>query len=72
MSEVTKGAILTCFVVYLFMGMAGFSDFPTNTSANILDNYCVHDHHDPYILAAFIAITITILMAFPLNIFPCR
>jgi amino acid permease len=72
MSEVTNGALMTCFVVYLFMGVAGFSDFPKNTSANILDNYCLHTHHDPYIVAAFGAITITVLMAFPLNIFPCR
>jgi hypothetical protein len=60
MSRVTTGAVATCFTVYLLMGIAGFSDFPTNTSANILDNYCITEHHDAYIIGAFIAITITV------------
>jgi hypothetical protein len=54
------------------MGVFGFSDFLTDTQPNILTNYCIKKQKEPYMLAAFFAIVMTILMAFPLNVFPCR
>merc|ERR1712216_660323 len=72
MNMVSRGAVGICFIVYALMGVFSFSDPKPDTSANILDNYCIMEHSDPYVMVGFVAITITILMAFPLNIFPCR
>ena len=44
----------------------------TECSAGPLQNYCLSDHVNWYIAAAFVAITLTIVFAFPLNIFPVR
>jgi amino acid permease len=35
-------------------------------------NYCVSKTHNPLMISSFVCIVITIVMAFPLNIFPCR
>ena len=72
MGKVSNGAVGVCFCVYLAMGVFGFADFLDDTQPNILTNYCIKSQREPYMLAAFAAIVCTILMAFPLNVFPCR
>jgi len=60
-------------MTYIGEGLFGYLDFfRDRTNQNILLNYHVKLAPDPLIVSAFIAITITIVMAFPLNIFPCR
>ncbi|GMI44722.1 hypothetical protein TrCOL_g13908 [Triparma columacea] len=72
MKRVSNGAVTVCFIAYLLMGTMGYLDFGPNTQSNILKNYCVRKNPSPLIIASFICITITIIMAFPLNIFPMR
>jgi len=72
MGRVSNGAVTVCFIAYLLMGTLGYLDFGPNTQSNILKNYCVQKNPSPLIIASFICITITIIMAFPLNIFPMR
>ena len=72
LNKVTNGAIVVCFMIYFLMGSYGYLDFRHVTQGNILNNYCLQTCQDPIITVAFIAITITVLMAFPLNTFPCR
>jgi amino acid permease len=72
MAQVSSGAVYTCFVAYLLMGTFGYMDFGQSTAGNVLLNYCVEKSRDPLMISAFVCIVITIVMAFPLNIFPCR
>jgi hypothetical protein len=59
---------------------AGYANFPDDVQGNILNNYCVLDptkssyaDHPPRImLPAFGAITLTVLMAYPINVYPTR
>jgi amino acid permease len=72
MSRVSNGAVRLCMFAYLLMGLFGYLDYGAATQANILQNYCVQKTKDPLMITAFVGIVITIVMAFPLNIFPCR
>ena len=72
MGRVSIGAVRTCVAAYLLMGVFGYLDFGATTNSNILLNYCVYKTHNGLMISAFICIVITIVMAFPLNIFPCR
>lgn len=80
MKRVTRNATFICFVVYAAMGIFGYLNFHGNAlegiEGNILKNYPIQNiHTDPkewIILFAFLAITTTVVLAFPLNIFPCR
>ncbi|GMI11177.1 hypothetical protein TrLO_g15530 [Triparma laevis f. longispina] len=72
MSRVSNGAVRLCMFAYLLMGLFGYLDYGAKTQANILQNYCVQKTKDPLMITAFVGIVITIVMAFPLNIFPCR
>eukprot|EP00755_Sulcionema_specki_P018169 Sspe_Gene.66236::Locus_39145_Transcript_1_1_Confidence_1.000_Length_1913::g.66236::m.66236 len=59
-----------CFVIYALMGTAGYLDFEDVTKGNILKNF--QPKKDPVIAISFIAITLTVVVAFPLVVFPCR
>ena len=72
MDVVSTGAVSTCFLAYLLMGTFGYMDFGQRTLGNVLLNYCVEKSRDPLMISAFVCIVVTIVMAFPLNIFPCR
>ncbi len=72
MNRVSIGATGTCLLAYALMGVFGYLDFGSSTNANILLNYCVERTRDPMMITAYACIVITIVMAFPLNIFPCR
>lgn len=52
------------------MGVAGYWAYKDNIKGNILLNFV--ETPDPFVILAFFAITFTIVMAFPLNIFPTR
>ena len=63
----------------MVIGLSGYADFPRSTHGNVLSNYCVLDPSvtargtAPRVIApAFGAIAITVLMAYPVNIYPCR
>ena len=70
MSKVTNGAITTCFLVYLGMGLFGFWHYGSLTQGNVLKN--AFPTKDPVIIASAVCIVLTIVMAFPLVVFPCR
>ena len=81
MSAVSKRAVLVCAVFYLFVGLTGYFDFPDSTEGNLLNNYCLLDPGKTslttskpprVILAAFFAISLTITMAYPINVYPTR
>jgi amino acid permease len=64
-------SMTACTAIYIVAGVAGSADFGKHTDGNILKNY-----KDPtntaYITFAFIAISVTLTMAFPICIFPTR
>lgn len=70
MSKVTNYAILVCFSVYLLMGLFGYFHYGNGTKGNVLQN--CFPTKDPMVIVSFAAITLTIVMAFPLVVFPCR
>ena len=71
MSAVRR-SVFFCFFVYLSMGGTGYLQFNDITDENILKNYCVQTSHDGLVITAFVAISFAIVVAFPLNVFPCR
>lgn len=75
MRRVTKYAIAVCFFIYLGMGVFGYLDFLDKTDGNILKNFDLKgfkSSEDVLIGFAYLAITMTVVLAFPLNIFPIR
>lgn len=70
MGKVTNHAIMTCLLVYLGMGVFGYLQFGDATLGNVLQN--CFPTEDPMVIVSFAAITLTIVMAFPLVVFPCR
>jgi len=68
-----RKAVSVCFIFYFLMGVMGYLNFADKrTDANILKNYCVQDTHDPLVISAFACLSLAIVVAFPLNVFPCR
>ena len=59
-----------CFFVYGCMGTFGYLDFLSHTDSTILKNF--DPAKDPFVAVAFVAIAITVVVAFPLCTFPCR
>ena len=80
MRAVSTRAVGVCVVVYVVIGLMGYANFPTDTQGNILNNYCVldpertsHARHAPNLIPpAFGAIVLTVLMAYPINVYPTR
>ncbi len=80
MRAVSLRACAICVLCYVLIGVFGYANFPHTTQGNILNNYCLLDPHksaqaeDPprVILPAFGCLTLTVLMAYPINIFPTR
>lgn len=63
--------LLLCTSIYAVCGLAGYADFGDNVDSNILNNYTDPLQH-PLLAAAFACISVTLTMAFPVCIFPCR
>ena len=61
-----------CFVVYALMGVFGYLDFLGDTQGNILKNSDFDPSSNVFIAIAFVAIALTVVVAFPLVVFPCR
>ena len=72
MSIVANSTVAICVLVYLLAGGFGYLEFGSATLDNVLTNFCVGVTRDPLVITAYICITVTVVMAFPLNIFPCR
>jgi len=73
MRAVSIRAIAICLACYACVGVAGYVDFPLATDSNLLGNYdLVHDASSKMMLPAYAAICLTVLVAYPVNIFPCR
>jgi amino acid permease len=60
-----------CTLIYIIAGVAGAADFGQDTDGNILKNY-KNPTETVYIAVAFVAISVTLTMAFPICIFPTR
>jgi hypothetical protein len=61
-----------CLWVYLAMGVAGYLDFRGAIQGNILINLQYAVGQDAVVTGAFICIALTVVVAFPLCVFPCR
>ena len=78
MRRVSARAIGICLACYAAVGVAGYADAPASVSGNLLNNYCVSlhpgasEHPSHLMLPAYVAMASSVLMAYPLNILPCR
>lgn len=66
------GMVGLCFVIYSCMGIFGYLDFRADVEGNVLRNLQYDVQRDGVIAAAFVAITLTVVVAFPLVVFPTR
>ena len=60
-----------CTALYIVSGIAGIAAFGEGVQSNILNNFS-NPQNVAYLLLAFLAITFTVTMAFPVAIFPTR
>lgn len=80
MLRLTKYSVFSCFAAYICIGVFGYLNFLDATKGNLLGNFNLENlfessetlFSDIIIGFAYIVITITVVMAFPLNIYPCR
>jgi amino acid permease len=80
MRSVAARAVGICLLCYLLVGLAGAADFPRHTQGNIMRHYCLadpaasaHVARPPRVMVpAFAAIMVTVLVAYPINVFPTR
>ena len=80
MTTVSMRACAICLLSYVLIGVAGYADFGSDVQGNILNNYCVIDSakssrvvNPPRIIVpAFGAIVLTVLVAYPINVYPTR
>ena len=72
MASVTRTAVAICVLFYSLIGTFAYLDFGERTYDNVLKNYNVQETHDIMMIAAFVCITIAVVNAFPLNVFPAR
>ena len=75
MRVVSARAVTVCLICYAAVGVAGYADAPDSTSGNLLNNYCVDPGEQKLprlMLPAYVAMAMSVLMAYPLNILPCR
>ena len=72
MASVTRTAVAICVLFYSLIGTFAYLDFGEHTADNVMKNYDVQETHDIMMIAAFVCITIAVVMAFPLIFFPAR
>ena len=60
-----------CTCIYIVCGLAGVADFGSDVDGNILNNY-PNPTKTAYLAVAFVGVSITLTMAFPICIFPTR
>ena len=69
MNRVLIVSVASCAMLYTAISLAAFMDFGDAVQPNVLQNYCLHRL---LIQVAFCGMTIAVIMAFPLNVFPTR
>jgi len=72
MRLISRRSSMLCLICYALIGAAGYANFPQNVHANVLSNYKLDEVHSRLMAPSYCAILLTVLMAYPLNIFPCR
>ena len=74
MSIVSGRCMVLCATSYMLVGLAGYRDAPKSPNGNLLGNYCVTSSAPTsrMMQVAFVAMALSVVMAFPLNIHPCR
>ena len=79
MGKVTNWAIFVCIAVYALTGLFGSLQYHDETNPNILKNFLKDQSkngngsgQNMILLLSFVAMALTIVMAFPLVVFPCR
>ena len=81
MKQVSLRAMCICLSCYILVGLAGYRDAPSSPNGNLLKNYCIvaspHSliptHTSSRLMApASLAMAVSVLMAYPFNIHPCR
>ena len=70
MGQVNWMGMTTSCLIYISIGLSGYIMFGDHIKGNILKNLI--DYPYAYIIVSFFAIAFTVVMAFPLNIFPSR
>eukprot|EP00501_MAST-03F_sp_TOSAG23-6_P002246 GSMAST32.ASY1.ANO1.2346.1 assembled CDS len=70
MNKVVNRSVLLTFSLYVLIGLAGYLDFAQYTQDDILLNF--DPQKQPMMAIGFAAFATTVVLAFPLNIFPCR
>jgi sodium-coupled neutral amino acid transporter 11 len=67
--KVTQGAMLTCVILNLTMGVSGYLAYQKNSVGNILNN--MNAHHWSGVVSRSILVT-TMFFAYPMNLFIAR
>ena len=71
-------AVTICLLIYTLIGLFGWLRLRHDTQGNILNNYCLLDHaracvgEPPKVMVPAFMITVTVLMAYPVNMYPTR
>lgn len=69
MSSVVNLSVMITLGLYLIVGLLGYFHFGSDTEADILHNYA---ETDPVFIFARICVLLTVTVAFPFNVAPCR
>jgi amino acid permease len=73
MKKVTRSSVFLSFTVYFLMGVFGYLNFAdVGVDPNVLSSYQVEKSHNPLHISAYVAILLTIALAYPLSVFPLR
>mmetsp|Transcript_52135 Transcript_52135/g.127291 ORF Transcript_52135/g.127291 Transcript_52135/m.127291 type:complete len:533 (+) Transcript_52135:155-1753(+) len=73
MDKVTRRSMVLCLIIYGLVGAFGFLEFGSKTCGNILQSYEDElENGSVGIIFMYVFIALTLLMAFPLVVLPCR
>lgn len=72
MRRVTRGAVAVCVSAYMLIGCFAYLEFGDKTQGTILLNFCVHRTKEPLTIVACLGVAVSVVLAFPLNVFPAR
>jgi amino acid permease len=74
MSIAASIAVGVCSAFYILAGVIGYADFGDTVKENILKNFSPTDGStfDYFAAVAFVGVSVTVTMAFPLCVFPTR
>lgn len=69
-NQVIIAAMMLIALMYSAVAAAGYAEFGEGVAPNILTMYDADKAL--YVRAAFLAVAVSVIVAFPLNVFPCR